>query len=112
MRNLKTTLFVAFLLFPLQVFTESNNSISWSGYLETYYAYDFGNPDNGVIVGTGSPNGFKVSGYSMNLDYAPTDHVLLRIEGRGFHSKDKIFNRNGEPFSDDFAITRCMAISF
>lgn len=38
----------------------------------------------GVMIGTGTPNGFKTFGYSLNLDYAPVRNALLRIEGRLF----------------------------
>ncbi len=46
---------------------------------------------NGVIIATGTPNGFQTFGYSLNLDYAVLDNLVWRVEGRIFDSKDRIF---------------------
>ncbi len=67
---------------------------------------------NGVIVSTGTPNGFKTWGYSLNYDYAITDHVLWRIECRNFSSKDKIYERDGKSTSTDPSLTTSLAIYF
>ena len=47
---------------------------------------------NGVIIATGTANSFQTFGYSMNMDYAITDNLLWRVEGRSLDSKDKIFS--------------------
>jgi hypothetical protein len=47
--------------------------------------------EHGVIIATGTPNGFKTSGVSFNVDYAVTANVLWRTEIRNFTSKDDIF---------------------
>ncbi len=67
---------------------------------------------NGVIISTGTPNGFKTIGYSANFDYSINDHLLWRIEGRSFQSKDGIFTKDNEPESDDHFITTSLAVWF
>jgi len=67
---------------------------------------------NGVIVSTGTPNGFQTYGYSLNLDYTIMNNVIWRIESRGFTSKDKIFTLNDNPSSQNYFLTTALAISF
>jgi hypothetical protein len=68
--------------------------------------------ENGVIIATGTPNGFQTLGYSLNLDYAIRDNVLWRIEGRGLNSVDKIFTMDNKPSNQNYFITTSLAISF
>jgi hypothetical protein len=67
---------------------------------------------NGVIIYTGTVNGFQTFGYSLNLDYNITDNVMWRIEGRGFTSKDKIFTLDNSPSTQNYFVTTALAISF
>lgn len=67
---------------------------------------------HGVIIGTGTANGFKTGGYSINYDRVIRENVLWRIEMRGFNSKDKIFERNKEAVNNDFILSTALAISF
>ena len=67
---------------------------------------------NGVIISTGTINGFQTYGYSLNLDYQIMNNVVWRIEGRGFTSKDKIFTLNDNPSSQNYFLTTALAISF
>lgn len=67
---------------------------------------------NGVIIATGTPNGFKTFGYSVNYDYNIAQNVVWRVEGRGFTSKDKVFFREEDPVKDNFFLTTSIAISF
>lgn len=67
---------------------------------------------NGVIISTGTLNGFQTYGYSLNLDYQIMNNVVWRIEGRGFTSKDKIFTLNDNPSSQNYFLTTALAISF
>jgi hypothetical protein len=67
---------------------------------------------NGVIIGTGTPNGFKTFGYSANFDYKISDLLLWRIEARGFSSKDEIFNLDQKPSRVNYFVTSSFAISF
>ncbi|MDM1459519.1 porin [Myroides odoratimimus] len=49
---------------------------------------------DGVIINTGTTNGFQTWGYSVNVDYQITEGVLWRAEVRSLNSKDAIFMRN------------------
>lgn len=71
---------------------------------------EYFNDENGVIIGTGTTNGFKTWGYSFNYDYLIRENVMWRIEGRGFNSKDKIFMKDGNPINNNFFITTSIAI--
>ncbi len=68
--------------------------------------------EDGVIISSGTPNGFKTTGYSLNLDYAPAPNVLLRVEGRLLDSQDAVFTRANRPVDKSTAITSSIAISF
>jgi hypothetical protein len=67
---------------------------------------------NGVVISTGTPNGFQTFGYSLNFDYAIRENVLWRIEGRRLDSKDEIFNLNDNPSKSNYFVTTSIAISF
>jgi len=67
---------------------------------------------NGVLIATGTPNGFKTTGYSLNLDYAPIPNALLRLEGKVYDSKDAVFTRLGNPVNTNPLVTASMAVSF
>ncbi len=67
---------------------------------------------NGVIIATGTPGNFQTFGYSLNFDYLIHNHVLWRVEGRGFSGKDKIFMLNDEPSNNNYFITTSLAVSF
>jgi hypothetical protein len=68
--------------------------------------------EDGVIIATGTPNGFKTFGYSANFDYLVTDNLMFRIEARSLKTKDAIFIENNNPTNSNFLITTSMAISF
>ncbi len=53
--------------------------------------YEFYSDKNGVIINSGTPNGFQTHGVSLNLDYIICEKVLWRVEGRMLKSKDEIF---------------------
>jgi hypothetical protein len=63
----------------------------WAMALRAEY---YGDPA-GVVVATGTPNGFRTRGMSLNVDYAPSAIVLLRLEGRLLKSRDPIFPHEG-----------------
>lgn len=68
--------------------------------------------EHGVIIYTGTPNGFKTGSASLNIDYLPQSNVALRLEGRSFFSKDDIFVKGTTLKSNNTAITFSTAISF
>lgn len=67
---------------------------------------------NGVIIATGTLNGFQTFGYSVNLDYNIYDNVVWRIEARNLSSKDEVFSKNGTPSEQNFVAVTALAISF
>ena len=59
-----------------------------------------------VIVATGTPDGFQTVSASVNLDYAPLDNVLWRVEGRVYRSKNAVFpTASGSDRSSGFIVT-------
>ncbi len=88
----------------LKISTSSKSSLA--GRLEFY------NDKNQVIIQTGTLNGFQTWGYSMNYDLAVNDHVLWRLEARGFSGKDKTFDRNGIEAKNDFFLATSLSIGF
>ena len=67
---------------------------------------------NGVIINTGTPNGFKTMGYSLNYDHAISDNAVWRIECKSYTSKDEIFVKDDAPTNSNFSITTSLAVSF
>ncbi len=67
---------------------------------------------HGMIVATGTPEGFRTTGYSLNVDYAPLPNALVRLEGKLYNSKDNIFQRASAAVNHNAAITASIAISF
>ncbi len=68
--------------------------------------------ENGVIIGTGTPNGFQTMGYSLNLDYRITPTVWWRIEGRTFNSQDEIFIKNNEILKTNTFLGTSLSVRF
>lgn len=68
--------------------------------------------EDGVIISTGTTNGFQTFGYSLNTDYAIRTNILWRIEGRGLNSMDKIFKLENTSSNQNYFITTSIAISF
>jgi hypothetical protein len=66
----------------------------------------------GVIIATNTPNGFQTFGYSANLDYAPIENVVLRLEGKMYDSKDKIFTKGSMYVNQNYCITSSIAVAF
>lgn len=73
---------------------------------------EYYNDEDGVIISTGTPNGFKTTGLSANIDYMPQKNVAMRLEGKTFHSKDMIFNKEGKATDNNTVLTFSMAVSF
>ncbi len=61
--------------------------------------FEYYSDRNGVIIATGTPNGFETFGYSLNVDVIPFANAMIRMEGRLFQSrKDETFtDRKGNP---------------
>lgn len=70
---------------------------------------EFYNDKEQIIITTGTSNGFQTYGISSNLDYDINDHIRFRIEGKLFHSKDKVFSGNK---NNNFSITSNLTVRF
>jgi len=67
----------------------------------------------GVIIASGTPNGFKTAGYSLNVDYAPIPNAVIRLEVRSLNSKDDVFTKgSGAVTNNNTFITSSIAVSF
>ncbi len=73
---------------------------------------EFYSDKHGVIISTGTSNGFQTTGYSLNLDYFMRKNVLWRIETRAFNSIDKIFSEGGWLTNKNYFATTSMAVTF
>lgn len=72
-----------------------------------YYADKYG-----VIIASGTPNGFKTAGYSVNVDYAPIPNAVIRLEIRSLTSKDDVFTKRDAVTNNNTFITSSIAVSF
>lgn len=68
--------------------------------------------ENGVIIATGTENGFQTTGCSLNVDYKIRDNAVWRIEGRTLNSKDKIFMNDDTAENMSTFVTTSIAVSF
>lgn len=66
----------------------------------------------GVLIASGTSNGFITKGYSLNMDYYPTENVLFRIEGKLYDSKDRYFVKDKKLSTQNFCLTSSIAILF
>lgn len=74
---------------------------------------EYYNDEHGVIISTGTVNGFKTAGFSANVDHMPAKNITLRLEGRMLKSKDDIFLKSDESLTGtNTAITFSAAVSF
>lgn len=69
---------------------------------------------NGVIINTGTPNGFQTFGYSANMDVRVVENVLFRIEARTFSSRlDNIFfDANRVAVKNNYFLGTSLSIAF
>lgn len=92
---------------PVLIARYATNSKSFLAVRLEYYS-----DKNGVIIDTGSPNGFQTFGYSLNYDYSITDNVMWRMEAKGYSSKDNIFLQGNSFSKSNFLLATSLAISF
>jgi Putative beta-barrel porin-2, OmpL-like. bbp2 len=102
--------------------TESATNLWYSPVITAKYALtdkvsisvrgEYYQDEYGVIISTGTPNGFKTTGFSLNADYAITPNAVWRIEARSLYSKDTIFVRENQSVNEDTFLSTSIAISF
>lgn len=68
--------------------------------------------ENGVIISTGTPNGFRTFGGSFNVDRLIHENVWWRTEFKAYESRDNIFSKQNEMQDNNAAITTSISISF
>lgn len=66
----------------------------------------------GVIISSGTSNGFQTFGYSLNADVALAENVLWRIEARSLKSKDQVFEDNGKTSQKNTFLGTSLSLSF
>ncbi len=72
------------------------------------YYYD----RNGVIIASGTANGFQTAGFSVNIDYTPLNNTVIRLEARTLKSKDDIFSKGIGITNNNTFITSSIAVNF
>jgi hypothetical protein len=65
-----------------------------------------------IVSPNSAINGFRALGFSLNVDYAPAENMLVRIEGRTLVSNDEIFILNRNFSNTNFLLASSMAIAF
>lgn len=83
-------------------------SEQWKIALRAEYYQD----ETGIMIPTGTPNGFATTGLSLNLDYFPIPTVAWRLEGRWLNSRDAIFEVPGAPGRSNVVIATSLAVKF
>ena len=73
---------------------------------------EYYNDEHQIIITTGTPNGFKTSGLSFNIDRNIGEHLKWRTEYRLFKSKDPVFVKGEETINSNSAITSSLALTF
>jgi hypothetical protein len=67
----------------------------------------------GVIIASGTPNGFETFGVSLNADYKITPNLMWRTEIKNYSSEEAVFAKNTAEVSDtSFSISTSLAIKF
>ena len=67
----------------------------------------------GVIIATGTANGFETYGVSANADYKISSNFVWRIEVKNYSSEDAIFIKNAiDTAYNSFSIATSLAINF
>jgi hypothetical protein len=88
-----------------------SNKVSMDFRVE-YYQDKYGVIIPIAIGSTATPNGFKTSGVSTNLDYKISGNATWRVEVRHFRSRDRIFTKDSDPVKNNSFVTTSLAISF
>ncbi|HET9745029.1 MAG TPA: outer membrane beta-barrel protein, partial [Chitinophagaceae bacterium] len=101
----------------------NNGSNDWLGFVwqlqwkasdkfSNAFRYEYYNDKTGVIVAPVSAKGFRVSGFSANLDWTIIKHILWRNEVRFLYSADKIFSKNNVSKNNNVCFLSSIALWF
>ena len=89
----------------LKLSPDARNSVAVRG---EYYS-----DPKGVIAFSGTPDGFKTAGWSINYDRQILPRAVWRLELREFTGKNAYFEKSDRSFVDsDVFITTSLAVSF
>lgn len=84
-----------------------SEKLSFAGRFELFH------DKRGVIVSTGTENGFQTTGYSINMDYKFTDFATLRTELKKMDSRDDVFEKDDSSLTDNNTIlTTALVLRF
>ena len=73
----------------------------------------FSDPHSVMVMPIAPTKGFEVYGYSFNIDYAPDELILFRLETRSLTAKDAIFKKEDQSFSKSaLSITASLSVRF
>jgi hypothetical protein len=73
---------------------------------------EYYNDKSGVIIYTGTNNGFQTYAGSLGLNIRLAENLLWRIEGKVFGSKDKVFLNKENPSDKSVLVLSSVAIKF
>lgn len=73
---------------------------------------EYYNDKNGVIIYTGTPNGFQTIAGSFGLNFKLAEYLLWRIEGKVFQSKDNVFLTKDNQSDKSVLLLSSVAIKF
>ncbi len=73
---------------------------------------EYYNDGHGIVIASGTPNGFKMTGVSFNIDYAVAPNILWRAEVRNFKSKDEVFVKEKKSTDTNTFVGTSLAVSF
>lgn len=85
---------------------------AWNEKLSMAIRGEYYQDENGVIISTGTPNGFKTIGLSGNVDYFVLPNAVWRVEIRNFIAEDAIFASEKSPEKDNTFVSTSLALSF
>ena len=96
-----------FWLTPTLIGQYSINDV-WKTAVRVEYYQD----ETGIIIPTGTLNGFQTTGVSLNFDYSPTQNIVCRLEGRWLNSVDEVFKTESNTSNTNLIIGASMAVKF
>jgi hypothetical protein len=77
---------------------------------KTAVRFEYYGDEAGVIIPTGTANGFKTTGLSANIDFSPIPNLAWRSELRWFNSKDNVFEKDNGFVNSNFFIGTSLAL--